>query len=342
MWSIRTLCVAVSLMALGVLNSARGEQLKIGFILPMTGSAALMGESLSGVVKLAQLKNVSTVFEDDRCDAKLALSAYTKLRGEGVRLFYMACSGSILAVAPLAKQNGDLIVTTYAGSARIRETGPEVLRYNPDAISIAEGLTTLLTPDMLPTAFLYEEQDYAQSLVTKLESILGSAAVIEKIAYRPDSPSFASEVLRLKQKKSKSIVFVPVGDGAARLILQQMSQQRMGMPILGDVNLCDYPFHPSDFKLSGACVSARFSGKPYDDFLRDYASVVGHAPAYPFYDAIALDLVERVDGVAKDGASIAELRTQLLAPFAGKFTRYSLSPDGEAEHAGDYLTRVRY
>ncbi|MCB0336388.1 MAG: hypothetical protein KDD62_08780, partial [Bdellovibrionales bacterium] len=79
--------------------------------MPLTGSGALIGKSIQGVTKLAQLNSIEPVFEDDQCVGKHAVSAYLKLRQQDIRVFYMACSGSILAIAPLAKKNGDLILT---------------------------------------------------------------------------------------------------------------------------------------------------------------------------------------------------------------------------------------
>ncbi|MBN8549375.1 MAG: ABC transporter substrate-binding protein [Deltaproteobacteria bacterium] len=330
----------VLLLCLGI-PSLHAEPLKVGFIVPLTASSSLMGESLVGVVKLAELQNVSVQFEDDRCEGKNALSAYFKLRSQGVHVFYLACSGSILAVAPHAKQNGDLILTTYAGSSRIRETGDEVIRLNPDAVSVAEGLVPLLAPNMLPTVVLYEEQEYADSLARRLAELLGTK-MAEMISYRPDASSFSAEILKIKQKKPKSIVLIPVSDSAARVIFRQLAQHGIEVPIIGEVNFCDYPFKPSEHGLHGRCVSAKFQGQAYDDFLSRYASIVGHAPAYPFYDAMALDLLLELDRAAVQDASVAKIKSTLLAGFQGKFARYQLSPSGEAQNAGEYLAKVEF
>ncbi|MFO0416816.1 MAG: ABC transporter substrate-binding protein [Pseudomonadota bacterium] len=321
--------------------SAYGESLKLGLIIPLSGPASLMGESLNGVVKLANLKKVSPEFEDDRCEAKIALSAYHKLRGRGVKIFYMACSGSILAVAPHAKRNGDLILTSYAGSAKIRETGSEVLRFNPDAISIAEKLAQLLVDDLKPTVVMFEEQDYAQSLADRLQDLLGNS-IIEKLSCRADAASFTSEVIRIKLRKSKSVVLIPTSDGTAQRILRAFSSAGVTAPIIGEVNLCDYAFRPSDFGLHGICVSARFSGEAFDSFMRDFHAQVGHPPAYPFYDAIALDLLRQLDNLSANYQDPNSVRAKLLEGFRGKFATYSLTKNGEVENGGDYLTVVRY
>lgn len=317
------------------------EPLKLGVIVPLSGTASLMGTSLNGIVKLANLRNVSAEFEDDRCEAKIALSAYHKLRRSGIKVFYMACSGGILAVAPYAKRNGDLIITSYAGSARIRETGAEVLRFNPDAISVADKLARSLSEDLKPAIVMFEEQDYAQSLADRLQDSLGKS-IIERLSYRADAESFASEVVRIRQKKSKSVILVPVSDGAAQRVLRAFSSGGVTASIVGDVNLCDYPFRPSDYGLHGICVSARFSGKAFDAFMRDYKAQVGREPSYPFYDAIALDLLRQLDAIAATQQQSSAIRAKLLEGFSGEFAQYSLTKDGEVQNGSDYLTVVRY
>jgi ABC-type branched-subunit amino acid transport system substrate-binding protein len=337
MRSISLLMIAVIFFPL---LAATAEPLKVGFVVPLTGSAALMGESLNGIVKLAGLRNISPQFEDDRCEAKTALSAYLKLRGRGVRVFYLACSGSILALAPHAKRNGDLILTSYAGSIKIRQTGSEVIRFNPDAVSIAEGMISLLTPELKPTIVLFEEQDYAQSLSDKLHETFGGT-IIESISYRADAASFAAEALKIRQQRSaKSVIFISVSDSAARRMLRALAQVGVDVPILGEVNLCDYPFSLAEFGLRGECVSARFSGERFTTFMSEYKSQIGREPAYPFYDAIALDLLQHLDGIASNQQEPAKIGAKLLEGFPGRFAQYSLTKDGEVIDGGRYLVRV--
>ena len=325
-------------------SNSLAESAQLGLVLPLSGPTALMGESLRGVVQASRLQSLSPVFEDDQCDPKRALSAYFKLKQRGIRLFYMACSGSILAVAPHAKRNGDLILTSYAGSSRIRSTGDEVIRLNPDAISIALALKELIVERLRPVAILYEEQEYASSLADKLSEMLG-AAVVRRIAYRPDDISLRSEIVSVRQSKAASVIFIPVADGTARIVLAQLAQSGLHIPVLGEVNLCDYPFKPKDFGLSGRCVAARLRGQAYDQFIADYTALLGRQPAFPFYDALAADLFRFIDTLAssnQENLTIQTLKQALLRGFAGQFGRYELSPEGEIQNAGDYLVTVEY
>lgn len=330
------------LLSFSLTSEVLAEPVRLGLIVPLTGSASLMGESLRGVVEVARLKSLVPVFEDDQCEGKQAISAYLKLRSTGVRVFYMACSGSILATAPLARKNGDLILSTYAGSARIRASGAEVIRLNPDAVSIAEALAAKISGDMRPVAILHEEQEYAASLADRLVQRLGPDLKINS-SYRPDASSFSSEILSIKRAGVKSLVFIPLADRSAQTILKQLSLNKISLPVIGEVNLCDYPFSPAEFGLHGFCVSARFEGPAYQSFLADYASVLKRPPAYPFYDAMALDLFTHLDKLSATGtASVADIKDEILKGFSGKFSEYRLSAEGEPLSAGDYLKVLSY
>lgn len=254
----------------------------------------------------------------------------------------MACSTSILAVAPLAKKNGDIILTTYAGSTRIRELGRHVIRLNPDATSVAEAIPSLIGEGELPTAVLYEEQDYTTSLSDKLQHDFAKEIAIQ-VSYHSDAPSVKSELLKIKQSGAKSIVVLPVADQTARTVLREMKDLKLNLPVFGEVNLCDYPFKPSDYGLSGKCLSAQFEGSKYEAFLKEFEKKLGFPPAYPFYDAITFDLFRFLDLLSpQEELSVSKLQSDVLQGFQGQFADYSLTPEGEARGSGKYLKKLTY
>lgn len=342
-WQIRNFVFAFFLLFSFSSAFAEGVSWRLGMIVPLTGPGALMGKSLTGVAKLAETKRLKIVFEDDTCNGKDALSAYRKLRSSGVRVFYMACSGSILAVAPLAKKNGDLILSTYSASTRVRQLGNEVIRLNPDAQAVAGLVPSLLKKDWRPTAVLYEEQEYASSLADYLKALLGSEIALT-VGYPADASSLRAELLKIKSSPAKSITFIPVADGTAKVALKEMAELHVGLPVVGEVNLCDYPFSPSDFDLQGACVSAKLSGKEYEEFLRDYEKTVGYPPAYPLYDAMALDLLSFLDKqeILNDKELVASITSRLLSGFEGRFATYEFTPEGESTSTSKYLQVVQF
>ncbi len=324
---------------------------KVGVILPLSGPSASMGESLSGALKLADANSISLLFEDDQCEAKKALAAYYKLKAEGVHVYFLACSGSILALAPVVKKDGGLILTSYAGSAAIRKTGDEVIRFNPDAFSIAEALREYLTAteegrNLKRLALLYEEQDYAVSLASLLRESLAERIVSEEV-YPVDQSSYKSQILRLTKKNPDAILMVPVSDVAAQVIYKEMRETKLNLQLLGDVNLCDYKIKPSDYGIKGKCFSAQMTGREYEIFRDDYQKRYGRAPQYPFYDAIGYDIILMINQIKtstpwNSEQGIKELKAAILGGIQGKMASYSFSENGEVRDGWRYLKLVSF
>lgn len=324
------------------------QKIALGVIAPLTGPAASMGESLMGAVKIAPQDALQIFYEDDQCDAKRALAAYQKLSRQGVHVFMVACSGSIMAIAPYAKSRHELIVTSYSGSAAVRSTGAEVIRFNPDAVSLAEAMAKLFVEELpykqyANVGILYEEQDYATSLAALLKERLGSRIILEE-SYLSVNPSFKTQVTKLKASAIDLLLFIPVSDVAARTLLREMKELHFRKPILGEVNLCDYPFSLPSFELFGACFSAFIDGKGFTEFETLYRQKLARPSQYPFYDALGFDIVKAInDYVLTHKVFVADqLKESILAGVEGQVANYSFTPEGEVTNAGQYLKLKKY
>ena len=344
---VQLLCLLVCILAAAILTQESCAQTarprsKLGVIVPLSGLAGSMGASLEGALRLAAAANVELIFEDDQCEAKKALAAWHKLTREGVRVFYLACSGSILALAPLAKAEGNLILTSYAGSAEIRKTGTEVIRFNPDALSVADAMKEYFESHPVQNVgLLYEEQDYAVSLANVLGDSLGARIKVRE-SYPATDTSFKSILTRYLRGDLETLIYIPVGDTAARIVLKELRELGFSKPVIGDVNLCDYPFKLTDFKLSGLCFSARFENPAYFQFEKSYKERFGRISQYPFYDAIAFDVVRILDQYAasdefRSASGVASLKAHILAGVSGEMAEYSFTPEGEVSGGWRYL-----
>lgn len=328
-------------------QSKEVSKTKIGVIVPLSGPAGAIGEEVKNSVDLPDLKNVERLYEDDQCDAKKALSAYQKLKAEGVDIFYLACSGSVMSIAPLAKENGDLILTAYAGSSEIRKTGTEVIRFVPDASSVVGEMNAYLTQDKAKKyAVFYENLDYPKSALDSLKQKLGDQIVFAE-GYNGDGMSFKSQLLKFKGKDIDGIIMIPVSDKAARIIMKEMQQQKIigdGMRIIGDVNLCDYAFKPSEFGLHGLCWKAGVSNSGFDAFAAEYKARFGVEAEYPFYSAITYDVMLVLSDIISkaNNATPQVIIAELLKGQKGRIAEYQFDEGGEVTNAGKYLEKVEF
>lgn len=320
--------------------------IKIGVISPMSGPAASMGEEVANTINLANTTSVALTFEDDQCDAKKALSAYQKLKSEDVHVFYVTCSGSVLALAPLAKQDGNLIVTAYAGSSEIRATGDEVIRFIPDGVSVAKAMAEYVSklPAQSRIGLLYEEQDYAKSVALTLQNILGTRIINEE-AYVADDTSFRTQITKLKGAHIDVLLYIPTSDKAEKIVFQQMQTLAYTPHVVGDVNVCGYPINPKDFGITTAtCFNAEFLNETagYKQFIVAYKSRYGIDPSAAFYDAVTYDvvsLIEKFSRANRKSDFVPALKKYFLSGVTGEMSTYQFTQNGEVI-ADQYLKIV--
>lgn len=316
-------------------DSNDNQSIKIGVINPMTGPAGSIGEEVANSLKLASSSSVTLLFEDDQCDAKKAISAYMKLKEEGVHIFYLSCSGSVMAVAPLVKEDGNLIVTAYAGSSEIRKTGDEVIRFIPDALSIAGAMAdyVLKLPATSTIGLLSEVKDYSKSVALTLTDKLGKRIAISE-QYSADDTSYRTQISKLKAAHVDTLLYVPTSDKAEQLVFSEMKTLGYRPNIVGDVNTCEYPLSPKDFGIQAVCFDAGFQHETdaYKQFLASYKTSYGKDPVSPFYDSITYDIVKLIERFSKAGTHVnlvSELKSYFLAGVEGQMSNYSFSANGE-------------
>lgn len=100
-------------------QSKSDNSLKIGVIAPLTGIVADYGEEIrKGVQDVASSTKVTFIFEDDKCEAKDAVTAFKKLT-ELDKVNYIigpACGSPQEAVIPLIKDKGVITIVPSAAS----------------------------------------------------------------------------------------------------------------------------------------------------------------------------------------------------------------------------------
>ncbi len=318
---------------------------KIGLIAPLSGPAGVTGEEFVNAANMASSTTVSLITEDDQCSGKNAVSAYQKLVLQDVHIFMVGCSGSVMALAPLAKTDGNLIVTGYAGSSEIRKTGDEVIRFIPDALAVAGPMGNFIAnlPVSAKTGLLYEQQDYAKSVAMALQEKLGSRIVTSE-TYSADDSTFRTQITKLKSAKIDTLIYIPTGEKAAKIIYGEMKTLGYAPYVVGDVNACGFSFSPADYGMKMTCFDAGFVNETqaYKDFKTNFKALYGIESAFPFYDAVSVDIIKIIDKYETSAGSkvtISDLKKYILAGVQGDMSYYTFTANGEVV-ADQYLKKV--
>ncbi len=235
--------LAILLLPLTVLAESK---LKIGAILPLTGEGAFWGDSARKGIELA-LKDraanrapgepeIQVIFEDDRCDPKLAVTAFQKLTDldKVSAIIGPGCSAGAMSAGPMANKSG-VPMLTCTEADEISTIGNFVFRmWVPNgrvAVKLAGYAAQNLKAKRL--AILTMQNDYGISIAKSGRrefERLGGAVVAEE-RYIPSSSDLRSELLRIKAKKPDAILVGNyIKDGI--LIVKQLRELKIDIPVL--------------------------------------------------------------------------------------------------------------
>lgn len=124
--------VGVIVFGLGSTKNVSTETIKIGALLPMTGTAAIYGECQYNGALLAveeannnggiNGKKVELILQDTKGDVKEGVTAYSSMKGQ-VQTAITAISGIVLAVGPLADKDHVVVINIGAKSPKISQAG---------------------------------------------------------------------------------------------------------------------------------------------------------------------------------------------------------------------------
>lgn len=112
-----------ALLAVLTLASSGYAESKIGVILPMTGEFARYGERIREGLESEKLPSVRYVYEDEGCQARVAVSAFHKLHSfDRVRVFLGPwCGSPQVAVASLVSHIGGLAILGSSAPEKVYE-----------------------------------------------------------------------------------------------------------------------------------------------------------------------------------------------------------------------------
>ena len=183
--------VIVVLVVWGVVSLVNREEptgegpIKIGFVGPLSGDAAVYGESERDAVALAIEKvnadggidgrTLELIAEDGLCNGKDAANAMQKLVNvDGVKFVIGGfCSSESLAIVPIGEKNGVLMFSPGSSSPDLTGISDLFVRNYPSDATQGQILAELAnSKGWTNVAFLQEQTDYALGVRNALQKAL--------------------------------------------------------------------------------------------------------------------------------------------------------------------------
>ena len=216
---------------------------KIGISLPLSGEAAVYGREMQVVYNFANERladnSYQLVFEDDKCSAKEAITVAQKLidYDQVNYITGFACSGALLAAAPLYERAHKLVVSAATSAPEVSDAGDFIFRVWPSDALAAPVLLKPLVNKYKNAALLSEETAYCQGFVGALkeQASVFNISIIEE-TFLPNTMDFRSHLLRLKVKNPEALIAINQTELSLAELVKQLKAMQWNIPIFSAYN----------------------------------------------------------------------------------------------------------
>ena len=231
-------------------NSAqRTGPIKIGFIGPLTGDAASLGENslIAATIAIKEINEkggingqlFEIIAEDGKCAGKDAINAAQKLINvdKVVAIVGGLCSGESSSFTGLLSQTGTPAISTCSSAATLTEEGGDYFfrSYPSDAyqsVFAAEYIKDNLNINKV--AVIYVNNDWGvglqKSFVDTFKSLGGE--ILFQESYEQDERDLRTQLIKAKSAQAELIYFLSF-DQAAIAGIKQYNELNLNIPVFG-------------------------------------------------------------------------------------------------------------
>lgn len=220
------------------------NEIKIGAILPLTGSGAKYGQSAKNGIELA-LEEINesggingniikVIYEDSKLEPKEGISAIRKfLTIEKVPAIIGAMASSVtLAIAPIAEENKIVLLSPTSSSADITDAGDYIFRNTYSDIYEGGRMASYVYVHKKyhRVGILHINNDFgvglSRNFTERFEELGGKVVITE--SYEQDATDFRSQLSKVEQTNPDAIYLV--GYSEMGTILRQAKELRIETP----------------------------------------------------------------------------------------------------------------
>ena len=235
-WMIVLAIIIILIVVLTYANNQNKETIKIGALYPLTGGLAQYGEVTQKSSEIAiddinskggiNGKKLEIDFQDHQCDSQTAVTLFEQMVSvKNIKIFSgVACSGTILSIAPKLKENNALLFGTIVTTPKITGVSPYVFRnWGSDDKEAKLMSEEIRKRGYKKLAIIYEETDYAKGIKLSLDKYLNNSNVkIMSESFTSDSTDVRTQLSKLKSQNPDSIFISPQTVTSGDRVIKQM------------------------------------------------------------------------------------------------------------------------
>ncbi len=326
------------------------EDIKIGFVLPLTGDAATYGEPMKNAASIAveeinksggiDGRRIVAIFEDSKCEGKIALTAVQKLVSiDNVKLISgFTCAEDLLSASPVLEQNKILALAPGASSPQVTLAGDYIFQNNPSATIAAKQLAGLIIKKYKNIATINEKTGFATDIndyfVKEFKSLGGTVVASE--SYTSDTRDFRNIVTKIKGAEPEVIFVNPQTEISGGAIIKQIRDLQIKVPLYGmDTISGEKTREIAGSAIDGLTILAvpglGADNKKAHDFLEKYKNLFGE-PSFDLYIGASYDSVYLLaQGIREVGYDATKIKDYLyqLGNYDGVIGNYSFDHNGD-------------
>lgn len=314
---ITAVVIIIILLAIGYFVSkgpsrpTSTKPIKIGWIGPLTGNAAIYGEEARNASVLAveqinknggiQGRLLELFIEDGKCDGRAAINAWQKIvEINQIRVVLGGhCSTETLTLAPLAGDQKVLLLANITSASQIPNEGEWVFRNSaPNSFYGSEGGKFVYYQGFKKIAIITELKDYAVGYSNDFKKSFvesgGTITLEEK--FSPGTTDFRSILTKIKLSTPDILLISTQGPETMGLVVKQMRELNIEIPTVFNA-----AFNAKKLLelTNGYLPKTHFAIVPYaepkNNFLENYRTRFGRVVAFnPYYIVATYDMVFRL------------------------------------------------
>ncbi len=341
--------------------TAEKEPIKIGFIGPLTGDAAVYGLPAKNIVELAveeinaeggiNGKNLEVIYEDGKCSGKDSATAMRKLVDvDRVKVVLGGfCSSESLGAEPIATQNNVFLFSLGSSSPALTGISTFFARDYPSDATQGKVLAEVAynTKNWRKVAFIQEQLDYPLGIYNAFSAnfeTLGGTVIKEEFASQVTD--FRTILTKLKSEAPDAVFVDTQTPAAAERILIQMQELNWKPNILvSDAVSGDTATVQRNADILEGALAAEFgideNNPKFNHMIEAYREKYGTDTPFLSYAQTEYDGVylirDAIKAVGYDGEKIAEYMRN-IKDWQGASGSVTIGQDGD--RIGGHIPKI--
>jgi len=323
------------------------SRLKIGAILPLTGSASLAGKEAKQGMEIAKEElqkegiDVDIIYEDSQAQSSVSVSAYQKLKDiDKVNVVVSALSVATSPLLSLSERDSMPLVAIISAGGGFTGKSPYIIRFSHTAERIVDTQfkNLLINNGYKNIGFIYTNDDYGTSVNGLLADFTKEKGIEMSMSEPVDfaATDFRTQLTKFIGKKPDALLFTLSSPAAILNLVKQFHE----LDVKSD--LVEASLTLADKKSRGEMLTGIKDTNIYtlalsstlettgQDFIKKYQDIYKEKPYFvaPFgYDTIKL-IAKATNGEKMSGKDLVNKILELKT-FDSLNGRVDIQPNGE-------------